>query len=1667
MKAQRYYFLYILFLCCSFIPTAHAQLLEGLPHIDLYTSDEYNADRNIWGVVEDFRGVSYFGSNQGLLEFDGLRWQLHELPSRTRLRSMVFGDDQRLYVGAIGEIGYFDYDERGRWQYTSLLPLIPEGQRRFTEVWNVYKTKYGIAFCTFTAIYLYQNNRIQVCLPSEGSTFHIAHTVREELYVREVGKGLLKYHQGQMMLMADGEKMADVRLYGWVGLPDNSFLAFTREDGLMRYKNGQFEPWNPPVADFINKAQVYKTEVLRDGTIAVATLTQGLAIINTQGELVSLFNRNRGLPDNTIYKVYENTEGNLWLCLSNGIAFVERNTAFYTIDERLGLEGDAQLTIQYQGRQYLATSRALMQATPLGADDWLKGKVAPFTPVPNTTNFILSLAVAQDRLLVGHINGLYELDANNKVRDVSRKRIEFLANTKDPEVVLAGTTNGIAVLRWKNKRWEDEGILKGFDFEAVSASTQMIEQRRGIWWVADPVHGLSKIELNEDYSRILKQARYDQTKGLPLQLHNYPALIGREVWVGSGKGLYRYNPQKDIFEPHTALQQVLGAYGKKATTFIHQDGKGVIWLVCEGRVIQLYPQKDGTYQLDDRKFRRLQKVRALHFNPDGTLLIIHDNRLTYYQPKHQTKRNTPFKAYLRLVQEDASDNDSIFSMGIYREKNKKLSTQQPRTEVFKLPFALNSLRFAFGSNAGAQPKQTLYSYLLEGFEDHWSPWNSKFEKEYTNLRPGKYTFRVRAQNAAGLVSQEARYQFVILPPWYRTWWAYLLYVVGGSGVIFAIVWLNIYRIRLQRKALERKVEEKTLELQEQNERLRAQEEELRQNMEELIATQEEMARTQGELFGQLTALENSNIIYAEIDPVGTVLKVNQSFMRFFEYDWQEVLTLDHRQLLPEAYANDEAYRTDWERILNGEYLSGTYKRYDKQGNLKWIDAIYSPVRDAQGQVIKVLNIGFDITRVQELLAESEAQNTILQAQESELRHALEEAIALQSELQKKTAIFENSRDAIWLLEGAQIINCNEAAVALFEGKHKVDVIGHAMTKFLPEQQQNGKSSAELINRRIQKAIEKGTNFFEWQHKTLQGRVFYAEVMMSYFEFENKKLLAATIRDISERKLQEEEIQRQNELILEQKVAIEAALQEQQEQNERLRAQEEEMRQNVEELIAIQEQMQATQLELLGQMSAIDSSSVLKAEYALDGELIAANSAFIQRFALPEDWQEQSTFYHKMFIPSRYADSYEYDFFWDNLREGATYPGEFKRYGLDKKRFWINTVYSPVTNAEGKVYKVIELAFDVTESKQLTEELRYQAQILREQEEQMRQNMEELVATQEAMEQKQIELEKTSEEVARKNQKLEANETVLRKAYEKMRSQEEQLRLSYEALKSQEEELRQNMEELVSTQDALKQQKETLEVKNKLITASIQYALNIQQAILPGEEVLRQYFKNCFVIFRPKDIVSGDFYWVSRKKDCYIVAVVDCTGHGVPGAFMSMIGNSLLNEIVNNDGHISPSTILEKLHLGIRQRLKQENTDNHDGMDVAICSVRHVSEADFEVTFAGAKRPLYYLPQGHTELQVLQGERKAIGGWQHEIERRFHNQTITLTTGSLIYLCTDGIADNPNARRKKFGEIPLRQLLQELATEPLQTQQAKIIEAIVNHQGRAEQRDDMTLVAIQL
>jgi len=295
------------------------------------------------------------------------------------------------------------------------------------------------------------------------------------------------------------------------------------------------------------------------------------------------------------------------------------------------------------------------------------------------------------------------------------------------------------------------------------------------------------------------------------------------------------------------------------------------------------------------------------------------------------------------------------------------------------------------------------------------------------------------------------------------------------------------------------------------------------------------------------------------------------------------------------------------------------------------------------------------------------------------------------------------------------------------------------------------------------------------------------------------------------------------------------------------------------------------------------------------------------------------------------------------------------------------------------------------------------------------------------------------------------------------------------LENKNKELSTTVNKLNYTLDLLKEQAERIRENNQDMRASISYGKRIQEAMLASPQIIREALPDLFIFFKPREIVSGDFYWFAQKPYKAIIAAIDCTGHGIPGAFMSLIANNLLNDIVLIQNITEPNKILDELRAGIQKSLRQRETNNQDGMDIALCSIDQFTPEAIEVMgapklkYAGSNNPLLYIQ--NDEVRIIEGDKLIIGGFNNYISQtHFNLYEVDISKSTTFYLFSDGFQDQfggPNG--KKFMKKRFYEVLKQIYKEPTEIQEQVLELTLSNwmNESLQTQTDDILIIGVRL
>ena len=769
---------------------AQCQNTIGIPDIVNYSKEKYNGGTQNRGIVQDKNGIVYFANHEGLLTYDGTYWKLYPLPNKTIIRSVIIGNDDKVYVGGQDDFGYFTPDKNGRLVYTSLKTFLAPKDFYCSDIWNTISFGSDVFFRCKEKIYQWDGHAVLV-YPA-GSEWEFLGIANNQLIAQDSQHGLLQFSKGLWEPIIQKENLPSrfiISSMSNIG-HDSSFVT-TINTGFYILSHQQLTPFLfKDVNPFANQRVLTATPVTNDW-IAVGTNLAGCYIINKKGEVIQNISRKEGLQLNNILYLFVDAKQNLWIGLDNGIDFIAYNNAIKHIYPEKLNEGEGYASLVFKNQLYVGTSNGLYKVPLTTAKD-LSFVNGEFTSVPDTKGSAWGLYNVNDHLLMAHHDGAYEID-DNKVSDIKTNLAYFNFQpfylVQPSSLILGGNDNGIDFIDYKNNTFTSKGNLPGFTgFSQFTA----IDNNNTIW-VAHPYRGVYKVDVTQPSHPII--TLYTDKNGLPSSLNNHLFKIKNHIVITTEKGVFEYNVKTDRFEPSLYFQPL---FGNKNIRHLTEDSVGNIWFVEDKNlgVVDFTAAKPTVVYFPELNDKMVSGFE--HIYPYNNENIFVGCEKGFYHINYTAYKKLLYKTEVSISLVKALGSaDSLLFGGYYGDVNKIL--KQLESKVPRLSNQWNSLHFEYSSTNYESRNSIQFSYRLKGFDKEWSSWAKKAEKDYTNLPAGYYVFEVKAKNNLNAESATSTYSFVVLPPWYQTIWAYLFYALLLAGGVYLVHRWQLKMLAAQQK----------------------------------------------------------------------------------------------------------------------------------------------------------------------------------------------------------------------------------------------------------------------------------------------------------------------------------------------------------------------------------------------------------------------------------------------------------------------------------------------------------------------------------------------------------------------------------------------------------------------------------------------------------------------------------------------------------------------------------------------------------------------------------------------------------------------------------------------------------------------------------------------------
>lgn len=779
----------------------------GLPEITNYKRSDYKGGTQNWDVDQDKNGNLYFANNSGLLKFDGSSWSEYSLPNFSSIRSLRIGNSGKIYVGGYSEFGYFQADKKGKLRYFSVSKLVNENTRpQIDFIWRIHEYNNEIVFQSFERAYIYNGKTLKL-LEAPGK-FQFSFVVNNRLYFQDTSLGLMEYRDGKLRVLPETSALNNTEIWGIVPLSDRKLLVTTLDSGLFIYENNVLKPWETEANIFIKRNSCLGGVIVGDNFIVLNSVLDGIIIIDFDGNIIQHVNRKKGLQNNTVLSSFIDSKKNLWLGLDNGIAFINESSPFTYFGFSYDIS-TVYASIVHQGVLYVATNQGLFYHS------WDQPfKEESFKLVEGTTGQAWNIQVVDGQLFCAHNRGMLQISGKktNKIIDSSGYwGMKKIPNQKD--MYIGSNYNGFTIFQNREGVFSVRNYVEGM---SKSASTFEVEGNN-VWLKKDDL--LYQLMLSNDLKKFKSIKTYKNLSpsengvGSVQQLNN-------KVYFQNNNRFYRYSPERDLFFEDKQISVLFK--GLPAIRSVYQDKIGNIWYIYNKSIGVLKKSKEGVYNNIISPFSNLTGNVLLDYLSVNTIdsnniFIGLTDGLAHYDSELVSSFSSKPKAFIRSF---SFSGDTLMIGNI-----------PDFAQSYDVPYKANNVKFTFSSPTYENLENVEFSYRLEGFDDKWSNWSRVPIKEYTNLHEGDYKMEVKVRNSYGVQSDPAVVSFVVSPPFYRHFLAYVFYLIAIVSTIYFIrtrirmkIRKNKYYETIEQRRLylekEAKIRQEQFELEKEIERLK-------------------------------------------------------------------------------------------------------------------------------------------------------------------------------------------------------------------------------------------------------------------------------------------------------------------------------------------------------------------------------------------------------------------------------------------------------------------------------------------------------------------------------------------------------------------------------------------------------------------------------------------------------------------------------------------------------------------------------------------------------------------------------------------------------------------------------------------------------------------------------
>ncbi len=744
------------------------------PNFKNYSISDYEGGNKNWGISTDSIGRVYIANSKGLLEYNGVKWNLWELPNKTIIRSVLVQGD-KIYTGSFEEFGYWKRNEKGLLHYTSLTKK--SNKIKFDqEYWQIIPYENSLYFRSFTKFYKVEGDIIKE-VPTFG-TITSCSVINNELLIFSSTLGVLKLLGEEFVKVPKLTIPENTNVNGFASLNDKSMLISTALNGCFVFDGDKLRLWKSEINPILKQHELNNILKLRNGNFAFGTIDNGIYLTDKLGTIIFHLNKESGLINNTVLTLNDNSKNELWLGLNNGLTAIDLNSKAILFNDIKGNLGAVYDIAKFEGTLYIGSNTGLYYIDKNNDLQFVKG----------SSGQVLELKVVNEDLFCGHNRGTFLVKKNQFVK-ISNYAGGWTMKQVigEQNLMLQGTYSGLIKYEKNNNEWK---VSKLINFN--QPAKHVVFETKHIVWVAHPYKGLVRVKINDEFTNVVSSKNYEN-KGIWSAYKIKIFKIKNNIVFKTDKGWQRYEPLQDTIIPYELLSLKIG----EKSEIISKDTDAEISII-NGDDIYILPSflSENKIHIPRELYKKrlvADSEKIVKINDSINALCLMDGFMLYKSSifETNTRLTKPTIDYVQV-------NDELIDIN---------------SETIHSDFENNEIYVQFSS---PKSKDYFFEYKLKPVHNTWKK-NFSGELRFINLLEDDYEIVIRTTNNKGEHSVESVIKYTVHPPWFRGVVGIITYILLAILIIISIYVYNHKKLKTKKRILKIELEKEQRILFKENE----------------------------------------------------------------------------------------------------------------------------------------------------------------------------------------------------------------------------------------------------------------------------------------------------------------------------------------------------------------------------------------------------------------------------------------------------------------------------------------------------------------------------------------------------------------------------------------------------------------------------------------------------------------------------------------------------------------------------------------------------------------------------------------------------------------------------------------------------------------------------------